>query len=89
VFEPVLRYAVIDVSTQRWQVKYCLLLWLSVVSMIPFDLVRLDNTVTETGDGKAPVMDRILHYCKVGVKYLTRLYDLTRCLFGDYYLHTV
>ena len=43
--------------------RYCLLLWLSMVAMIPFDLSRLDNTIGE-GDSQ-PVMDRILNITKV------------------------
>ena len=35
-----------------------------MVSMIPFDLVRLDNT-EGGGDNKLPVMDRILNLGKV------------------------
>ena len=35
-----------------------------MVSMIPFDLVRLDNT-EGGGDDKLPVMDRILNLGKV------------------------
>jgi hypothetical protein len=43
-----------------------LLLWMSVVCMIPFDMVRLDSNVTsESGEKKQPVMDRILNTARV------------------------
>ncbi|KAL8610272.1 hypothetical protein ACOMHN_062004 [Nucella lapillus] len=47
-----------------------LLLWLSMVCMIPFDLHRLDSNLPQ-GDGgicKQPIMERILTVCQV---YLT------------------
>ena len=51
---------------QSWETRYILLLWLSVACMIPFDLSRLDSsTVSDNGDGKKPVMDRILDIAKV------------------------
>ncbi|XP_067938122.1 tubulin-specific chaperone D-like [Watersipora subatra] len=51
-------------NVYTWQNRYCLLLWLSMVAMIPFDLVRLDNTLGD-GDSKLPVMDRILNIGKL------------------------
>ncbi len=43
-----------------------LLLWLSIVCMIPFDMSRLDSNLrTETGEAKKPVMDRIIDTGKV------------------------
>lgn len=73
--EPVL--ALIDMQdpsdVECWQTRYMLLLWLSMVSMIPFDLRRLDSNLN-TGDGNAkqPVMERILSiaqlYLSVGDK---------------------
>ncbi|KAK7502461.1 hypothetical protein BaRGS_00006414 [Batillaria attramentaria] len=73
--EPVL--ALIDMQdpsdVECWQTRYMLLLWLSMVSMIPFDLRRLDSNL-QTGDGppKQPVRERILsivqRYLGVGDK---------------------
>ena len=37
-----------------------------MVAMIPFDLVRLDNTLGD-GDNRLPVMDRILNIGKVSI----------------------
>ncbi|XP_048760810.2 tubulin-specific chaperone D-like [Ostrea edulis] len=54
---------------QTWESRYMLLLWISVVCMIPFDMVRLDsNVASEDGEKKQPVMDRILNTARV---YLT------------------
>lgn len=45
-----------------------LLLWLSIVSMIPFDMVRLDsNRVGDDGNTKQPIMDRIIEAGKVHI----------------------
>ena len=51
---------------QTWQTRYMLLLWLSMVCKIPFDLRRLDSNVP-AGDGasKQPVMERILGIAQV------------------------
>ena len=51
---------------QTWETRYELLLWLSVVCMIPFDMVKLDsNITTPEGQKKLPTMDRILDLAKV------------------------
>ena len=43
-----------------------LLLWLSIVSMIPFDMVRLDSNVHSlTGEKRRPIMERIIDAGKV------------------------
>lgn len=43
-----------------------LLLWLSIVCMIPFDMARLDSNIrTQTGEVKKPVMERIVEVGKV------------------------
>ncbi|XP_060071725.1 tubulin-specific chaperone D-like [Ylistrum balloti] len=69
--EPVL--AMIDQQDpnnhQTWESRYMLILWLSMVCMIPFDMVRLDsNVVNVSGERKRPVMDRILDVARM---YLT------------------
>ncbi|GAB6032084.1 hypothetical protein CHUAL_010448 [Chamberlinius hualienensis] len=47
-------------DTTTWETRYMLLLWLSIIVMIPFQLTRLDaNTATELGK-KRSVVDRIL-----------------------------
>ncbi|XP_069124940.1 tubulin-specific chaperone D-like [Argopecten irradians] len=54
---------------QTWESRYMLILWLSMVCMIPFDMVRLDsNAVSESGERRKPVMDRILDIARM---YLT------------------
>lgn len=54
---------------QTWETRYMLILWVSVVCMIPFDMVRLDSNVPSAGgEKKQPVMDRILNIART---YLT------------------
>ncbi|XP_064631800.1 tubulin-specific chaperone D-like isoform X2 [Lineus longissimus] len=50
-----------------WETRYMLLLWLSIVSMIPFDMVRLDsNAKSESGEVvREPIMDRIFNAGKM------------------------
>lgn len=44
-----------------------LLLWLSVISLIPFDLYRLDGDLQSDGNAKEPTMDRILAIAKANM----------------------
>ena len=52
-----------------------LLLWLSIICMIPFDMSRLDSNVRdETGDiVREPIMMRLLNIAKVRQIYLIHL----------------
>ena len=45
-------------DTSSWETKYILLLWLSIIVLIPFDMARFD------GGDKAPLVERILSCCK-------------------------
>ena len=47
---------------QTWQTRYILLLWLSMICMIPFDLIKFDGA--DRGENKS-VIDRILDIAKV------------------------
>ncbi|XP_072167628.1 tubulin-specific chaperone D-like [Diadema setosum] len=49
-----------------WESRYMLLLWMSMICMIPFDMSRLDSTGAGSGDHSAslPTMDRILNVAK-------------------------
>lgn len=44
-----------------------LLLWLSVICLIPFDLYRLDGNLQSEGNFKEPTMDRILSIAKANM----------------------
>ncbi|KAH9512991.1 hypothetical protein Btru_035543 [Bulinus truncatus] len=50
---------------ELWETRYVLLVWLSIVCLIPFDLKRLDSNLNQ-GDGKvkSKTMDRIMAICK-------------------------
>ncbi|KDN39687.1 hypothetical protein K437DRAFT_8890 [Tilletiaria anomala UBC 951] len=47
-----------------WQVRYTLLLWLSLVCMIPFDLKNFDITATGSKAHREPTADRIATIAK-------------------------
>ncbi|XP_062448054.1 tubulin-specific chaperone D isoform X2 [Rhea pennata] len=50
---------------ETWETRYMLLLWLSMICLIPFDLARFDgNTLSEEGHARMPTMDRILNIAK-------------------------
>jgi hypothetical protein len=45
-----------------------LLLWLSVICLIPFDFSRLDgNLLSQPGETRMPIMDRILQIAEVNM----------------------
>ncbi|KAM5272695.1 tubulin-specific chaperone D [Ctenodactylus gundi] len=51
---------------ETWETRYMLLLWLSVTCLIPFDFSRLDgNLVSQPGDTRTPVVDRILQVAQI------------------------
>ncbi|XP_041473323.1 tubulin-specific chaperone D-like [Lytechinus variegatus] len=53
---------------ETWESRYMLLLWMSMICMIPFDMSRLDSGVAGAGDQQTknlPTMDRILNVAKV------------------------
>uniref|UniRef100_A0A8U8CN08 Tubulin-specific chaperone D n=1 Tax=Geospiza parvula TaxID=87175 RepID=A0A8U8CN08_GEOPR len=50
---------------ETWETRYMLLLWLSMICLIPFDLARFDgNLVSLEGQARQPTMDRILDIAK-------------------------
>uniref|UniRef100_A0A8C2UC00 Tubulin-specific chaperone D n=1 Tax=Coturnix japonica TaxID=93934 RepID=A0A8C2UC00_COTJA len=50
---------------ETWETRYMLLLWLSMICLIPFDLARFDGkVVSEEGHSRMPTMDRILEIAK-------------------------
>ncbi|NXP35399.1 TBCD protein, partial [Leiothrix lutea] len=52
-------------DTETWETRYMLLLWLSMICLIPFDLARFDgNLVSVEGQARQPTMDRILDMAK-------------------------
>ncbi|XP_053850363.1 tubulin-specific chaperone D isoform X1 [Vidua macroura] len=50
---------------ETWETRYMLLLWLSMICLIPFDLARFDgNLIALEGQARQPTMDRILDIAK-------------------------
>ncbi|NWJ02836.1 TBCD protein, partial [Crypturellus undulatus] len=49
---------------ETWETRYMLLLWLSMICLIPFDLARFDGHLSEEGDNRVSTMDRILTIAK-------------------------
>lgn len=71
----------LTVLFQTWETRYMLLLWLSIICLIPFDLARFDGNVgAEEVQTRVPTMDRILNVAKVSVIHLVKLSNL--CCFS-------
>ncbi|KFO76294.1 Tubulin-specific chaperone D, partial [Cuculus canorus] len=52
-------------DSESWETRYMLLLWLSMICLIPFDLARFDGNISsEEGHARMPTMDRILQIAK-------------------------
>ncbi|NXX93130.1 TBCD protein, partial [Centropus bengalensis] len=51
-------------DSETWETRYMLLLWLSMICLIPFDLARFDGNISEEGQARMPTMDRILQIAK-------------------------
>jgi hypothetical protein len=51
-------------ETDDWCVKYILLLWLSIVVLVPFDIDTIDS---KKGDEEI-LIKRIINLCKVGLE---------------------
>ncbi|NXB45964.1 TBCD protein, partial [Leucopsar rothschildi] len=50
---------------ETWETRYMLLLWLSMICLIPFDLARFDgNLASLEGQARLPTIDRILEIAK-------------------------
>ncbi|NXD62365.1 TBCD protein, partial [Eolophus roseicapillus] len=49
---------------ETWETRYMLLLWLSMICLIPFDLARFDGNISEEEHTRVPTMDRILTVAK-------------------------
>jgi len=54
---------------QAWQTRYVLLIWLSIIVIIPFDMARFDSGNQE------PLADRILTICKAQLKATDKSQD--------------
>jgi len=48
----------LDHSTDSWETRYVLLLWLAIIILIPFNMTRFDS------GHKAPLADRVLALCQ-------------------------
>lgn len=70
----------LTIPFQTWETRYMLLLWLSMICLIPFDLARFDgNLVSVEGQARQPTMDRILDIAKVRKTHPAVFLEL-RCL---------
>jgi hypothetical protein len=55
-------------STGQWETKCCLLLWLSMLVLIPFDIASVDTALADSGsmiqNDEIPLVKKILALCK-------------------------
>ncbi|XP_065052344.1 tubulin-specific chaperone D-like [Rhopilema esculentum] len=66
---------------KTWQTRYCLLLWLSIICMIPFDLVRFDGSSNENGNG---IIDSILSNVKKFISVADKSRDAAAYLLAKF-----
>jgi hypothetical protein len=59
-----------DTRAANWETRYVLLLWLSIIVLIPFNMARFDS-----GE-RSPLADRILFLCKGVFSYI---FPLKQC----------
>lgn len=60
-------------STGEWETKCCLLLWLSILVLIPFDLASVDTALADSradarlssNDEPPPLVQRMIRICTV------------------------
>ena len=50
---------------ETWHVRYCLLLWLSIIVIVPFDLQTIDSSKAALGGSGPGLVDRIVSVCKM------------------------
>ncbi|KAB0802179.1 hypothetical protein PPYR_04365 [Photinus pyralis] len=65
-FEPVLQLLELQdkEDSETWSTRYVLLLWLSIIVMIPFHMSRLDGFNSSSDDSQKPIMSRVMNVCK-------------------------
>ena len=49
---------------ETWHVRYSLLLWMSIIVIVPFDLQTIDSSVGSSTEGPS-LVDRIISVCKM------------------------
>ncbi|XP_028395379.1 tubulin-specific chaperone D-like [Dendronephthya gigantea] len=59
---------------ESWEARYILLLWLSIVCMVPFDMSRFDGNIAETSEQK-PITQRIIDLAKVYLNVVDKCRD--------------
>jgi hypothetical protein len=64
-------------DSATWQTRYMLLLWLSIIAMIPFDMSRFDAAAKHTNENQQHgVMDRLLATVVVSNLSLKKIYNI-------------
>ncbi len=58
-------------AVDNWETRYVLLLWMSMLVLIPFDLARFDSGA----DGRTPLMERVLAIIKTYLAMANKTQD--------------
>jgi hypothetical protein len=70
---------------ETWETRYVLLLWLSLLAMVPFDMARFDGSSTgNVSERRVSVVDRILELAKKYVKVSDKPRDAAALLLAKF-----
>ncbi|XP_017771538.1 PREDICTED: tubulin-specific chaperone D [Nicrophorus vespilloides] len=89
-FEPVLKLleAQDPNDSKNWTTRYVLLLWLSIIVMIPFHMSRLDGFEEGKGGDQKTVMFRVMEICKTYTVVGDKCRDAAAYLISKYLTRT-
>ena len=63
-------------SSQTWETRYILFLWLSIITIIPFDLSRMDTPLQACDKPRLSTVDRIYELAKVYLQVTDKTRDV-------------
>ena len=66
-----------------WETRYILLLWLSFLLMIPFDLSRMDGASTSSGSGQK-IVDRVFDIARLYIRVNDKCRDAAALLLAKW-----
>ncbi|XP_022110714.1 tubulin-specific chaperone D-like isoform X2 [Acanthaster planci] len=71
---------------ETWETRYMLLLWMSIICMIPFDMARLDSNapLDDEGRKREPTMMRIINAAKIYLRVCDKSRDAAALMIAKF-----